>query len=90
MEFLGLGVTFAVTVLGYLQARRFVRQRLRFVDAVQKPAAPLIAGGVAALAAVPVAWLLPAVGLGSALVFGLGVGLGTRHGATDVRRLPGA
>lgn len=90
MELLWLALTGAASLAGYLQSRRFVRQRLRFVDAVQKPTAPVIAGAVAGLAALPIAWLLPVVGWVSALVFGMGVGLGTRHGAVDARRLPGS
>lgn len=81
--------TGAVTLVGYLQTRRFVRGRLRFVDVIEKPAAPIVAGAVAALAAWPVAWLLPIVPAASAIVFGVGVGLGVRHGAQDVKRLPG-
>lgn len=76
-------------LFGYLQSRKFVRGRLRFVDAIEKPAAPVVAGAVAALAAGPVVWLLPVVGGLSAVVFGLGVGLGVHHGARDVKRLPG-
>lgn len=84
-----LGITGAASLVGYVQSRRFVRQRLRFVDGVQKPVAPVVAGAVAAVVAAPVAWILPFVGTGAAVLFGLGVGIGTRQGAVDVRRLPG-
>lgn len=73
---------------GYLTSRDFTRRKLRFVDAAQTPAAPFIAGGVAALAATPVFWLLPVVGLGSALVLGAGVALGVRSGQADRKLLP--
>jgi hypothetical protein len=67
-----------------------VRRKLRFVDAVQKPVAPVVAGGTAALLAAPVVWLLPIIGAGTAVIFGLGIGAGVHHGARDVKRLPGA
>lgn len=68
---------------GYFWTRSFVRDRLRFVDAVQKPIAPVVAGVAAALvAAVPVA-LLPIVGAGTALVFGASVAAGVASGRKD-------
>jgi hypothetical protein len=54
--------TGAATLFGYVKSRRFVRERLRFVDAAHKPTAPIVAGAAAALAAGPVVWLLPFVG----------------------------
>lgn len=80
-----LALTLAAGLAGYLLARGFVRQRLRFVDAVQSPVAPLVAGILAALAAWPLA-LLPVVTLGTTLVFGLGTALGTASGARWLRR----
>lgn len=71
---------------GYTRLRRFVRDRLRFVDAIQSPIAPLAAGAVGAIVAAPVVWLLPVVGGGTALLVGAGVGLAVRHGARDIRR----
>jgi hypothetical protein len=72
--------------IGYGAARRFVRERLRYVDAAQRPSAPVIAGVVACLVAAPVAWLLPFFTGATALAFGLSVGLGVRSGAKDVKR----
>ncbi len=86
---LWLGVTGAASIFGYVKSRQFVRRKLRFVDAVQNPVAPLLAGGVAWLVALPVASLLPVLTAISAVVFGLGVGAGVLHGARDVKRLPG-
>ena len=86
---LWLGFTGAASIFGYIKTRQFVRRRLRFVDAVQNPAVPLLAGGLAGLVAVPIVWLIPFVGTVSALVFGLGVGVGVLHGSKDVKRLPG-
>lgn len=73
---------------GYSKTREFVRERLRFVDAVQRGSAPFLAGAGAALLASPVAWLLPAVGTGAALVFGGAVGWGVVKGRRDIRQLP--
>jgi hypothetical protein len=82
--------TGAATLFGYVKSRRFVRERLRFVDAAHKPSTPIVAGAAAALAAGPVVWLLPFVGAPTALIFGIGVGWGVYHGSRDVRkRLPG-
>lgn len=84
---ISLAAAVAATIAGYRQSRRFVRGRLRFVDAVQKPTAPLIAGAAAAAVALPIVALLPVVGPGTALLFGAAVGTGVSHGARDVRAL---
>jgi hypothetical protein len=78
-------LTLAAGLAGYLLARGFVHHRLRFVDAVQSPLAPFVAGALAAFAAWPLA-LLPMVTLGTALVFGIGTALGTVSGRRLVRR----
>jgi hypothetical protein len=77
-------ITLAAGIVGFILARGFVRRRLRFVDAVQSPVAPIIAGCVATLVAWP-AVLLPLVTLSTALVFGIGTGLGTASGARALR-----
>ena len=80
---LWLVVTGAATGAGYFWTRGFVRRRLRFVNAVQKPVAPVIAGvAAAALAAGPVA-LLPVVGVGTAILFGAGVAAGVASGRRE-------
>jgi len=89
LELIALGAAGAASVLGFVGTRDFVRDRLRFVDAVQKRSAPFVAGTGAALVAAPVAWLLPVVGGGSALVFGAAVGLGVVRGRKSHPRLPG-
>ncbi len=76
---------------GYFKTRRFVREKLRFVDAVQRPVAPVVAGlGTAVLAGiffalpfVPGGWVIP-------VLAGLGIGAGVSHGARDSKRLPPA
>ena len=77
-------ITLAAGIVGFILARNFVRRRLRFVDAVHSPFAPLVAGCIAALVAWP-AVLLPLVTLSTALVFGIGTGLGTASGARALR-----
>ena len=88
-----LGVTFAISWVSYGTARRFVRERLRYVESALTPGAALLAGVVAAIVAAPVVGVLhiiPLVGSlvtgGTAVVFGLSVGLGVRSGANDVKR----
>ena len=83
---IGLALTAAAVILGYINSRRIVRTRLRYVDAVQRWTAPLVAGLGAALIATPLAWFLPLVGSGTALLFGIAVGTGVAHGARDVKR----
>ena len=74
---------------GYFKTRRFVRERLRFVDVVRKPAAPIVAGVGTAVAAGVLLAILPWVGgLTIPLLAGLGIGVGVSHGAKDTKRLP--
>lgn len=86
IELLIVGAAVGGIGAGYTRMRRFVRERLRFVDGVQRPAAPLVAGVVAVIVASPIAWILPVLGGGTALLFGAGMGLAVRHGARDLRR----
>jgi hypothetical protein len=86
IELLILGAAAGGIGAGYMKVRAFVRDRLRFVDAVQRPGAPVAAGAMAALAAAPVVWLLPVIGGGTALLFGAGIGLAVSHGAKDVKK----
>ncbi|MDP9348528.1 MAG: hypothetical protein M3P24_05205 [Gemmatimonadota bacterium] len=78
LEIITLAASGTATVFGYLKTREFVRRRLRFVGAVQKPSAPLLAASVVGV--------LPLVGTGTALLFGAAVGIAVREGAKDVRR----
>lgn len=83
---LGAAVTTGAAGAGYVGTKRFVKQRLRFVDEVQSPRAPLMAGAAATLVAAPVVALLPLVGGVTAVLFGVAVGAGTRAGAREIRR----
>ena len=77
---------FAVASVGsYFFARSFVQRRLRFVDAIRSPFAPLIAGAAAFLIAWPLA-ALPIIHLGTAIVFGVGTGMGTAAGVRALGR----
>lgn len=84
---ISLVVTLAASWVGYGAARRFVRDRLRYVDAAQSPAAPLIAGVATTVLLWPAAWILHFVWLSvSTLAIGVSVGFGVRAGARDVKR----
>ncbi len=79
-------LTLVVVAAGYMVSRRFVRDRLRFVDAAQRGTAPFIAGAGAFLVGGLAALVLPFVGVGAALSFAVAVGLGVAAGARDIRR----
>jgi hypothetical protein len=81
-----LAVQIALIVAAFVGARSFVRDRLRYVDKVQNRLTPWIVGGLAALVALPVTWLLPLVGTWTAVAFGAGVGAGVASGAREIRR----
>ena len=85
LEILAFAATLAASGFGYMAARKFVRERLKFVDAAQTLKAPVVAGLGAWALAVPLVWLLPLVGMGTALIFGVSVALGVRAGAKDIR-----
>jgi hypothetical protein len=79
---LWLAVSAAALIGGFIMSRGFVRRRLRYVDAVQRPSAPLIAGAAAAVVALPIT-LLPIVTIGTAVAFGIGVAGGVASGRTS-------
>src|SRR5207245_2101141 len=68
IHMLGLLIGVAALGGGFVATRNFVRRRLRYVDAIQKPVAPLIAGVAAAVVALPVA-ALPLVTMWTAAAF---------------------
>jgi hypothetical protein len=83
-------VSTVLAIVGFAQARAFVTRRLRYVDAVHSKLAPFVAGVGAALVALPLVAIIPFLGLGTALSFGISVGAGVLAGSRDVRgRLSG-
>lgn len=85
-ELIGLLATGAAAVGGYIKSRQFVRGRLSYVDAAHRSTAPILAGTAAAVVAAPIVWVLPLIGTGTAILFGLGVGAGVAAGSRDARR----
>lgn len=78
----------AAIVGGYLGTKRFVLNRLRYVDAATDPAAPWVAGAAGTVAGLPFA-LLPILTVGTAVSLGAGIGWGVyRAGRELARRLP--
>ena len=79
---LWLGVSAAALIGGFVLSRNFVRRRLRYVDAIQKPSVPLLAGVAAAAIVLPVA-ALPIITVGTAVAFGVGVASGVASGRSE-------
>lgn len=86
MGLIGFIAAWAAAFFGYAKAREFVRNRLRYVDAVQRTSAPWKAGLIAGLVTTPVAWALPIVSGAAAVLFGTAVGFGVAAGRRDLRR----
>ena len=82
---ISLAIAFVAATVGFSAARNFVRSRLRFVDAVQNPVMPVVAGVGAWLVALPLT-LLPIIGAGTAITFGIAVAAGVATGAREIRR----
>jgi uncharacterized membrane protein len=80
-----LGGTLLLGIGGYVLSRNFVRRRLRFVDAVRSPLAPIAAGVLAFLIAWPFT-LLPLVTATTAVVLGFACAFGTASGVRALRR----
>ena len=88
---IGFGLAFASLLFGYTTARQFVRARLRYVDALHSLSAPIVAGfGAALIALFPFTLIpLPFFSAGTAILFGVSVGVGVRAGSKDVRGATG-
>ena len=85
MNYLILLTMLAAGIGGFLIARSFVRSRLRYVDAIYSPFAPLIVGVLGALVAWPAA-ILPVITATTSAIFGIGAGLGTASGVRALKR----
>jgi hypothetical protein len=81
----GLAATATAAAFGYMRSKSFVAGRLRYVEAVQSPVAPIVAGVAATALATPVVWALPIIGGGTALIFGIATAVGTRAGVKRIR-----
>ena len=86
---LRLAIALTVAVVGFVLSRRYVENRLRYVDAVQSPFAAFVAGGIATIIAIPLTFL-PLVSLVTAIGFGVGVFSGVASGAREIRKRLGA
>ncbi len=75
----------AVAMVGFVIAKTFVRRRLRFVDAIYSPLAPLTVGVLMAAVAWPLA-ILPIITGTMTVIFGIGAGLGTASGVRALKR----
>lgn len=83
---LSFAIASVIAIVLHGTARRFVRSRLRYVDAVQKAIVPWAAGGAAFLLGALLVPLLPIVGIGTAITAALAVGSGVAAGARDIRK----
>lgn len=82
---LSFAIASVVAIVLHGSTRRFVRNRLRYVDSVQKSIAPWAAGGAAFLVGALLVPVLPIVGIGTAITAALAVGSGVAAGARDIR-----
>ncbi len=82
---IALAIAVVAAIFGYNAAKRFVRDRLRYVEGAHRPTAPIIAGIAAFLIALPIVGLLPIVGIGTAITFALSVAGGVAAGSRDVK-----
>ena len=85
---IALTISAVAAGVGFYQAKEFVLRRLRYVDAVLSPAAPIIAAVGASLLALP-ATILPLISAATVISFGVSVGFGVAAGAREIKhRLP--
>lgn len=83
---LSFAIASVLAIVLHGSTRRFVRNRLRYVDAIQRAIAPWAAGGAAFALGAFLVPFLPLVGIGTALTAGLAVGSGVAAGAKDIRQ----
>jgi hypothetical protein len=79
------GVLALVGIAGYVISKNFVRRRLRFVDAIQSPVAPIAAGVLVFALMWPLSFL-PFVTTTTAVLAGFATAFGTASGARALRR----
>ena len=86
LTLIAFAISAVVAYVGYSQSRQFVSSRLRYVDFIKNPIVPIVAGAAAAVVALPIVGLLPLLSTGTALTFGLSVGMGVAAGRGEIRR----
>jgi hypothetical protein len=84
-ELIGLVVAGGAAAGSFIKSRKFVIRRLRYVDAVQNGAAPIVAGTLAGAVVLPFT-ILPLIGVGTAVAVGAAVGVGTAAGVRAIRQ----
>jgi hypothetical protein len=87
---ISIALAVGATIFGYGFAKTFTVNKLRYVDAVHKAIVPALVFLGAFLVASPIVWLLPFVGTGTAVLFGVGSAMGVAAGARDIRKRIGA
>jgi hypothetical protein len=85
LDIIRLAIALTAGVFAFGFARGFVRRRLRFVDAIRSPVAPILAAVVGLVVAWPFT-LLPLITSFTAAVVGLATGLGTASGIKALKR----
>jgi hypothetical protein len=86
MGLISFVAAWGLAFVGYSRSKHFVRNRLRYVEAVYRSSAPWKAGLIAGAVATPVAWALPVITGAAGLLFGTAVGLGVAAGRRELRR----
>lgn len=86
LPIISLILTLGIAYFAYSAARRFVRDRLRFVEGARKFRLAILAAAGVFVITIPFAWLLPFVGAGTALALAAGVGVGVAAGSRDLNR----
>lgn len=86
MFLLSFAIASATAWFAYRTARRFVRNRLRYVESAKKGSTPWLTGAAVFLVTLPVTAVLPIVGIGTALAAGLAAGSGVAAGIRDIKK----
>jgi hypothetical protein len=69
---------------GFIPTKRFVKNKLRYVDAAQKPGTAVAAGVIATAAGIAIA-ALPIITVPMGVLFGIGVGTGWAGGQNSAK-----
>ncbi len=85
---IGLIAAGVAGAFGHIKSRKFVGQKLRYTDIVEKPALGLWAGVGTVAVAAPIVAVLPFVGAAAAIAAGAGVGTGVWLGVKDSKEPP--